>query len=430
MHSTLELFTPITGTFGGGLIGLSAAVLLLFGGEILGSSGIVSSIMLEPKKHITDPKQIWKLIFMSTFMLFSNLALAKHFTGDDRLGEDPSIPIVSRWGYLLGGLFVGFGTRLGNGCTTGHGICGMPRLSLRSITAVCSFMLSALGTFAVISPDNKTFASGTEWLRTDTPPSFYNQWLGFGVSFIFVVPTLVALYYLATSEKKRRSSLSLMKKEFARYDSTEDVEKADAKKEDGQESTEKSAAEENTTENASEQATEPTNVEDLKEKVQEAERGSADGKIIPAIIAACLFSLGLAISQMVIPSKVLGFLALYTIPMNRYDPTLLTVMCAGALVSFISYQFVEGWGVIKLPSKWMIRAPLTSSKFCIPTNNTIDWKLVLGSFCFGIGWAMAGLCPGPAKFLAASGTEEVLAFWWPFYFVGAFLAQKLKDRFA
>lgn len=102
--------------------GLSAGLLLLFSGEILGSSGIASSVVLQPKKHLTDPLVAWKLVFLSTFLLFSNVCLAKYYTDDERLGTDPSIPVVSTWGYILGGLFVGFGTRLGNGCTTGHGI--------------------------------------------------------------------------------------------------------------------------------------------------------------------------------------------------------------------------------------------------------------------------------------------------------------------
>ena len=106
--------------------GLSAGLLLLFSGEILGSSGISSSIVLEPKKHMTEPYHAWKLVFLATFLLFSNVCLAKYFTNDERLGTDPSIPIVSKWGYLLGGLFVGFGTRLSNGCTTGHGIVSSP----------------------------------------------------------------------------------------------------------------------------------------------------------------------------------------------------------------------------------------------------------------------------------------------------------------
>lgn len=103
-------------------------MLLLFSGEILGSSGIASSIVLEPKKHMNTPMLAWKLVFWSTFLLFSNTCLAKYFTDDERLGVDPSIPVVSHWGYLLGGLFVGFGTRLSNGCTTGHGIVSKPEV--------------------------------------------------------------------------------------------------------------------------------------------------------------------------------------------------------------------------------------------------------------------------------------------------------------
>ena len=165
---------------------------------------------------------------------------------------------------------------------------------------------------------------------------------------------------------------------------------------------------------------------ELQVQLVQAQKRIADGKIAPAALAACIFAIGLAVSQMVLPSKVLGFLALYTIAYGTYDPTLLTVVIKGTIISFLSYQFVEGWVLIKNP--WARRCPLASSEFCVPKNNTIDWKRLVGAFCFGVGWATAGLCPGPATFLAASGTKPVLAFWWPFYFIGSFGAQKLKER--
>lgn len=115
----LEYFTPLTGSFGGALIGLSAGTLLLISGDILGASGVVSSVLLYPKRAITDSSIAWKLVLLSVFFFFSNVILGAHFTDDERLGQDPSIPIVSAAGYLLAGAFVGFGTRLGNGCTTG-----------------------------------------------------------------------------------------------------------------------------------------------------------------------------------------------------------------------------------------------------------------------------------------------------------------------
>jgi uncharacterized membrane protein YedE/YeeE len=82
----------------------------------------------------------WKLVFLSTFLMLSNTVIGAYFTNDERLGNDPSIPVISVYGYLLGGAFVGFGTRLGNGCTTGHGLCGLARLSKRSIVVVLTFM--------------------------------------------------------------------------------------------------------------------------------------------------------------------------------------------------------------------------------------------------------------------------------------------------
>ena len=166
--------------------------------------------------------------------------------------------------------------------------------------------------------------------------------------------------------------------------------------------------------------------DELQKRLSENEMIASDGKILPAVIASCVFSLGLAISQMVLPSKVLGFLSLYTLADGTYDPTLITVMVGGCVVSFLSYQCVEGWGITKNP--WARSCPLTSSTFCVPTNKTIDWKLILGACCFGVGWATAGLCPGPAIFLAASGTKPVLAFWWPFYYIGAFVAQQIQHR--
>ena len=146
---------------------------------------------------------------------------------------------------------------------------------------------------------------------------------------------------------------------------------------------------------------------------------------IVAIIVR-LFAVGLAVSGMVQPSKVLGFLNVYLFVEGSYDPTLLTVMCAGVTISFIAYQFVEEFTFFPSVGR---KTPLMTSKFSVPCNsNPIDWQLIAGATSFGIGWALAGLCPGPAMFLAASGCLPIIIFWWPMYIVGAFLAQQLKTR--
>ena len=67
--------------------------------------------------------------------------------------------------------------------------------------------------------------------------------------------------------------------------------------------------------------------------------------------------------------------------------------------------------------------------FDLPTNKIIDYKLVLGEMTFGLGWAIAGLCPGPAMVRGAAGYPNVLYRWWPMFFVGALLAEKLKPYF-
>jgi len=65
-------------------------------------------------------------------------------------------------------------------------------------------------------------------------------------------------------------------------------------------------------------------------------------------------------------------------------------------------------------------------KFNVPTNKVIDRNLIIGEALFGLGWGIAGLCPGPAMFLAVAGYQNVLIRWWPSFYIGAFLAEKVK----
>lgn len=127
----MENFTPWSALAGGALLGLSAALLMLFSGKIAGISGIIGGL-LNPQKHESS----WRAAFL-TGMIASFLIVAPFgFELPDAGGE--SIVVVS-----IAGLLVGFGTRLGNGCTSGHGIIGMGRFSKRSIFATIAFMGSA-----------------------------------------------------------------------------------------------------------------------------------------------------------------------------------------------------------------------------------------------------------------------------------------------
>lgn len=115
----MDYFTPVTGLIGGCVIGLSAAVLLLWNGDILGASGIASSFVVQPKKTFLDQSQLWKLFFVGAFFLTSRVYVTiwPDALNDERLGSD-GIPFVSGAGYLVGGFLVGIGTRLGNGCVS------------------------------------------------------------------------------------------------------------------------------------------------------------------------------------------------------------------------------------------------------------------------------------------------------------------------
>ena len=128
----MENFTPWSALAGGALLGLSASILMLFTGKIAGISGIIGGL-LNPQQHESS----WRAAFL-TGMILSFLFISPFgFSLPDNSGQ--SIIIVS-----IAGILVGFGTRLGNGCTSGHGIIGMGRFSKRSIVATIAFMASAV----------------------------------------------------------------------------------------------------------------------------------------------------------------------------------------------------------------------------------------------------------------------------------------------
>jgi uncharacterized protein len=124
-------FTPFAALFGGILIGLASSALLLFEGRIAGISGIFAGALI-PRKDETD----WRVAFVGGLVaggLMLRIVLPAAF----------DFGITRPYGVLmLAGLLVGFGTRLGNGCTSGHGVCGISRLSPRSIVATTVFIAS------------------------------------------------------------------------------------------------------------------------------------------------------------------------------------------------------------------------------------------------------------------------------------------------
>ena len=128
-------FTPVSALIGGALIGLASVWLLAANGRIAGVSGILHGIFSPPEAQ-------WRAWFISG-LLVAGLAW-----------QAAGAPVPMREGFPLGwaaaaGLLVGFGTRMAGGCTSGHGVCGMARLSPRSIVATGVFMATAIAVVAV-----------------------------------------------------------------------------------------------------------------------------------------------------------------------------------------------------------------------------------------------------------------------------------------
>ncbi len=131
-------FTPLSALIGGLIIGASAVLFMLVNGRIAGISGIVGGL-LNPVKHDV----LWRFAFVAgmimapiTYRLFAPLP---------DIQIDASYPLL-----VLAGVLVGIGTRYGSGCTSGHGICGISRLSPRSIVATVAFMASGIMTVFVM----------------------------------------------------------------------------------------------------------------------------------------------------------------------------------------------------------------------------------------------------------------------------------------
>ena len=125
------IFSSLTG---GALIGLSAVILMLGNGRIAGISGIINGLISQR----FNQQQLWRIAFIlgliSGPLLYGLLG-----------GQLPQITITPHLPYLIiGGLLVGFGSTLGSGCTSGHGVCGLSRISPRSIAATVVFLLTAV----------------------------------------------------------------------------------------------------------------------------------------------------------------------------------------------------------------------------------------------------------------------------------------------
>ncbi|WP_374788786.1 DUF6691 family protein [Brucella oryzae] len=132
-------------------------------------------------------------------------------------------------------------------------------------------------------------------------------------------------------------------------------------------------------------------------------------RILTSLAAGLLFGLGLAISGLLNPAKVKAFLDIT----GAWDPSLIFVLGAGVVVAFIGYRIA-----------FAINKPLFDDKLQLPTKTRIDRPLIIGSSIFGVGWGVAGFCPGPAIASLSLGLLPAVIF-----AVAMFIGMVTHDRF-
>eukprot|EP00667_Euglena_gracilis_P015584 EG_transcript_16217 len=285
-------FTPLHALLGGLLCGIAALMRVALKGEVLGISGILKGLV---QGAVLEPQR-W------CFALGMLLCSAALQTVYPVAFVEIETPVALQ---LLGGLLVGTGAALGNGCTSGHGICGNARLSPRSMVYTVTFMLAGFLTATLAhSTDVVTvLPRGPEVTLTDT------------VTIALVALALHLLLYVL--------SVAL-----------------------------------------------------APERVAALATDVLDGS---------LFAFGLGLSGMTDPGKVVEFLDLHE---RSWNPTLMFVM-GGALGVMAPFMLL-----VVRPGR--LAAPVLATKFKLPTRTDLEPRLLVGGVLFGVGWGLAGICPGPS----------------------------------
>ncbi|KAG8736773.1 hypothetical protein FRC10_008954 [Ceratobasidium sp. 414] len=357
-------FTPIHTLVGAAMMGMAANNVLVLNGGVLGVSGfahrVVASLAysfrkLRPDYSVkpelfsaeeTHPDPEHLALLSVAGLLAGGLVLG---AARGRLEDELHVQLVdvyasdlADWrlivGYAVSGLLIGLGSKLSNGCTSGHMLCGISRLSPRSLVASSIFLPAAvathltLGRLAPFTPDLAPERN------PDTP-----SWL---VILLLQLPLLLYRYGAA----------------FVKGVSSE-----------------------------------------------------RSARRLVAFSTALHFSLGLILSGMVRPSKILGFMNLTpsAIQSGAWDPSLLLIIAGGIIPQLLIWQcclgaytrrsgsrprFAETWSVPKVPANW---------------REGITARLVIGAALFGVGWGLSGVCPGPVMVLmgTAMGNEWRVDAW-------------------
>eukprot|EP00193_Tetraselmis_chui_P004028 CAMPEP_0177770874 /NCGR_PEP_ID=MMETSP0491_2-20121128/11207_1 /TAXON_ID=63592 /ORGANISM="Tetraselmis chuii, Strain PLY429" /LENGTH=424 /DNA_ID=CAMNT_0019288217 /DNA_START=119 /DNA_END=1393 /DNA_ORIENTATION=+ len=396
-------FAPIQAVLGGWLIGFAAASYLVSHGRILGVSGLYTQFLSgEEKVKCRQSGATLAGMVAGSFVCYYGY----------RDFSYPGVVNWPAWRYGLAALLVGIGVNLGSGCTSGHGICGLGRLAKRSFLAVTCFMGTAIATASVSHVVEHGRASlGFASVSIPSTPSEYVLPL---LCAVLLPCLLVLMDYLgskvflcnyAMDEHTRELNVDRV------CHSSRLVVQSDPEGEGGT---------------------------PVASPLQEDSIHSVNGKMKLGLALPCkefvlfhmfmvgfTFSVGLGVSGMSNQGKVLSFL---TLTNGSWDPSLAFVMGAALVPSFISNRMVKRL----VDSKG---CPNMGLQFTVPTRTDIDARLIIGSLTFGVGWGLAGWCPGPAmvNFIPSwAGDSQMAAFFVANLAIGIWLARlffQLKEEY-
>ena len=321
----------VHGAVGGIAIGSAATALMLTQGKVAGLSGILEGMLIFRPND--NKRWCWSFI---TGLVSSGAVLAIYYPQ-----SFSSSTVLKTDTIVIAGIITGFGTRLGSGCTSGHGICGLPRFSYRSLLAVCTFMCTGvLSAYLCYDTPIRDVLLRSELSNKATPAEE------------FLPPAITALVCILFFSYNHWFKLV------------------------GLQSSESAAA------------GKPTTI----------------AEYVNSYIWGMVFGLGLGVSGMCNPARVINFLNFSG--SNGWDPSLMAVMgkppVKCVLTSFINLNICVGGGVLLniLTFQWLSRqtsrpllcaegscSPLSSliKMGRHPDNLKVDWKLITGSALFGIG---------------------------------------------
>jgi len=365
-------FTPVHALCGGALLGIASIAKLALTGRVLGVSESF-------KRPLTGDVRGSDAAFLAG-LLFAGAMHTAISGGVAAMPHEPMVPLAQ---VALAGFLVGVGSSLGNGCTSGHGICGNARLSPRSMAYTCVFMLFGFGAATLAGTNAALGIAEASALRNVAYPAAASvaHWAALAAA---AVAAFAALGFLASGSRGSSTARTLAGKT-------------------GNAGLEPLLVSESDSVGAT------TNAQNVQRRLPSARQKKLD--VVSDFVIGAIFGAGLVVSGMIHPAKVSGFLSATS---AAWDPSLALVM-GGALA-----LCVPGFALVRKT----VKSPACAADFSTPTATRMDAKLAVGGMCFGIGWGIGGICPGPAVVALASGVNPLPVAAWLAAMVAGIAADK------